>query len=276
LAQAVQAYQKALQVYTKEQLPQQWAMTQNNLGSALQEQGIRTGGQKGADLLSQAVQAYQKALEIRTFEYLPTDWAQTQNNLAELYEIRENWTTAIEHYRNVYKVDPAYAANKLAILLHDRVFRFKEALEMTLYLAKQKDAPDVNILLQLVENYFTTGLYNEGNHIIQKLRTVLTDTSDINIPIFSKIFEIANCVGLDDTAKAAELLENLIKQVEKQPTDFKLDWNFTGTKYFIRTHKALEPHRTWLLALFNAMEKTGRDSIVSELKKLRPRERQSP
>jgi tetratricopeptide (TPR) repeat protein len=276
LGQAVQAYKKALEIRTKEHLPQDWASTQNNLGVALQEQGIRTGGAEGAALLVQAAQAYQKALEIRTIQYLPYYWAQTQNNLAELYETRENWAAAIKHYRNVYKIYPAYAANKLAILLHDRVFRFKEALEMNIFLLKQRDTYSMEALFRLVENYFTTGLYNEGSNFIQKFRVVLTDPFYIKRSIFSKIFEIANYVVLDDTSKAAELLENLIKQVEKLQPDFKLDRNFIGTKYFIRTNKALEPHREWLLSLFTAMEKTGRDSIVSELKKLRPRERQSP
>jgi hypothetical protein len=33
-------------------------MTQNNLSSALREQGIRTGGAQGIELLAQAVNAY--------------------------------------------------------------------------------------------------------------------------------------------------------------------------------------------------------------------------
>ena len=276
LGQAVQAYKKALEIRTKEHLPQDWASTQNNLGVALQEQGIRTGGAEGAALLVQAAQAYQKALEIRTIQYLPYYWAQTQNNLARLYEIRENWPAAIQHYRNVYKVDPNYAANKLALLLHDRVFRFKESLEMTLYLAKQKDAPDVNILLQLVENYFTAGLYSEGNRLITGIKPLIKDPAASHSLILLELFASGNWAGLDDPVKASVHLENLVRLVEKQPGDFKFDWNFTGTKYFIRTNKALEPHREWLLSLFTPMEKTGRDSIVSELKKLRPRERQSP
>ena len=39
-------------------------MTQNNLGNALQEQGIRTGGEAGAHLLAEAVTAYRQALEV--------------------------------------------------------------------------------------------------------------------------------------------------------------------------------------------------------------------
>jgi hypothetical protein len=37
LAQAVAAYRSALEVYTREQLPQNWAMTQTNLGNAFHD-----------------------------------------------------------------------------------------------------------------------------------------------------------------------------------------------------------------------------------------------
>jgi hypothetical protein len=77
----VAAYRSALEVYTREQLPQDWAQTQNNLGNSLQAQGIRSGGAQSAELLAQAVAAYRSALEVRTREQLPQDWAQTQNNL---------------------------------------------------------------------------------------------------------------------------------------------------------------------------------------------------
>ena len=81
LSQSVAAYRQALLVYTRDQLPQQWAMTQNNLGGALQEQGIRTGGEAGAALLSQSVAAYRQALLVYTRDQLPQQWAMTQNNL---------------------------------------------------------------------------------------------------------------------------------------------------------------------------------------------------
>lgn len=48
LDEAVAAYRDALTVRTKEQLPQQWAMTQNNLGNVLGDQGTRTGGGRRA------------------------------------------------------------------------------------------------------------------------------------------------------------------------------------------------------------------------------------
>ena len=69
------AYRSALEVHTREQLPQDWATTQNNLGRALSDQAARTEGPKGAELLAEAVSAYRSALEVRTREQLPQDWA---------------------------------------------------------------------------------------------------------------------------------------------------------------------------------------------------------
>jgi tetratricopeptide (TPR) repeat protein len=83
LAEAVVAYRSALEVYTREQFPQDWAITQNNLGLALTGQGIRTEGAKAAELLAEAVAAYRSALDVRSREQFPQDWAATQYNLGD-------------------------------------------------------------------------------------------------------------------------------------------------------------------------------------------------
>ena len=78
---AVAAFRSALEVFTKADLPQDWAMTQNNLGIALQALGTRSGGEEGRKLLEDAVAAYRSALEVFTKADLPQNWAMTQNNL---------------------------------------------------------------------------------------------------------------------------------------------------------------------------------------------------
>jgi hypothetical protein len=83
-AQAVSALRSALEVYTREQLSQDWAMTQNNLGTALSNLADRTEGPKGAELLAQAVSALRSALEVYTREQLPQVWAVTQSNLGTM------------------------------------------------------------------------------------------------------------------------------------------------------------------------------------------------
>ncbi len=73
-----------------------WAMTQNNLGIALEALGER---ESGTARLEEAVAAYRAALEERTRERVPLDWAQTQSNLGNALRTlgeRESGTARLE------------------------------------------------------------------------------------------------------------------------------------------------------------------------------------
>ena len=70
LAKAVAAYRDALKVRTHEDLPQQWAETQNNLGTTIARQAISTGATKGAALLPEAATCFHNALKVYTREHL--------------------------------------------------------------------------------------------------------------------------------------------------------------------------------------------------------------
>jgi len=61
LNEAVAAYRDALQEYTRERVPLDWAMTQNNLGNALSSLGER---ESGTARLEEAVAAYRDALAV--------------------------------------------------------------------------------------------------------------------------------------------------------------------------------------------------------------------
>jgi len=63
LTAAIQAYRQALEVYTRTDLPQDWAMTQNNLGIALVHQGVRTAGERGTQLLWKDMRTTQQHLQ---------------------------------------------------------------------------------------------------------------------------------------------------------------------------------------------------------------------
>src|SRR4051812_42207964 len=78
LFEAVEAYRRALEERTRERVPLDWAMTQNNLGPALLTLGQR---ENGTERLFEAVEAYRNALEEWTRERVPLQWATTQNNL---------------------------------------------------------------------------------------------------------------------------------------------------------------------------------------------------
>ena len=103
LEQAVKAYRAALEVYTSERVPLDWATTQNNLGNALATLGER---ESSTERLEQAVKAYRAALEVHTLERVPLDWAATQNNLGNALQTlggRESGTERLEQAVKAYR-----------------------------------------------------------------------------------------------------------------------------------------------------------------------------
>ncbi|MFZ0258333.1 MAG: hypothetical protein WAN46_22480 [Gammaproteobacteria bacterium] len=133
LSRAIQAYQEILKGYPRNEFPEQWATTQNNLGNALGNQGIRTGGEEGRRLLAEAVSAYRGALEVYTRAQLPQDWAQTQNNLAAVYYLLEDWANAAESYTNVLHVyaDDREAYETAQFLYHEKLLAFEKSFLLT-------------------------------------------------------------------------------------------------------------------------------------------------
>ncbi|RMH78964.1 MAG: tetratricopeptide repeat protein, partial [Cyanobacteria bacterium J007] len=68
---AIACYREALHVYTRDAFPQQWAMTQSNLGAAYRN---RIRGERGENL-EEAIACYREALQVRTRDAFPQDWA---------------------------------------------------------------------------------------------------------------------------------------------------------------------------------------------------------
>jgi tetratricopeptide (TPR) repeat protein len=76
---AIEGYRQLLaRDVTRATMPAQWALTQNDLGNALQTLGEREGSQAR---LAEAVTAFRAALEVHTRVAMPVQWAMTQNHL---------------------------------------------------------------------------------------------------------------------------------------------------------------------------------------------------
>ena len=131
LERAIIASEQALQVYTRDAFPKNWAATQNNLANAYSE---RIRGER-ADNLKRAITAYEQALQVRTRDAFPEQWAATQNNLALAYSNRiqgeraDNLERAITAYeqalqvrnRTAFPEDWATTQNNLALAYSDRI-----------------------------------------------------------------------------------------------------------------------------------------------------------
>jgi hypothetical protein len=85
---AVEAYQHALEVYTRDSQPVLWAMVQGNLGEALRELGGRTEGKAGEAHLSTAAEAFKQAMEVYAREQQPEDQAWAKEELERTRQLQ--------------------------------------------------------------------------------------------------------------------------------------------------------------------------------------------
>ncbi len=264
LAQAVDAYRAALTVYTKDALPQDWAITQNNLGAVLQEQGTRTGSEAGRLLLAQAVDAFRAALTVYTKDALPQNWAITQNNLAKASFAREDWPTAVESSRNVLMLYPDYdeAYQRAHWVHHEKLFAYASAFEVTQqWLSRHPE--DVPAQANFAEAHLTTGRYEETERRLERLlkKPDLDSASSVGL----RIADIVNTLALKKSATVPQKLQALRTFVSGQPETFHAGWSFDGTTHYVQIQQAFIPYRPWLMDLLAVVKSKDRAALLAAL-----------
>lgn len=106
IEQAIEFYEQALRVHTKEAYPYEWARIQNNLGLTYID---RIEGNK-AENIEQAINCYKKALQIYTHKAYPPEWATLRSQLGSAYSKRlkvdrgKNIEIAIKCYKLALRV----------------------------------------------------------------------------------------------------------------------------------------------------------------------------
>ena len=111
LREAIEVYEAALEVYTRDAYPVEYAMVHNNLGNAYRELPSATAEDHELNL-GRATAAYETALTVRTRDTDPYGWARTQNNLGNAHAEHRQGDVA-EHRRR------AIAAFRAALEVHD-------------------------------------------------------------------------------------------------------------------------------------------------------------
>jgi tetratricopeptide (TPR) repeat protein len=82
LQKAIACYRAALLVYSCENMQEEWALTQSNLGRAYLHLWEREARQ---DLLERAIACFEAALRVYSREWTPLEWAQTTQMLGSAY-----------------------------------------------------------------------------------------------------------------------------------------------------------------------------------------------
>jgi len=119
LKMAIEAYEEALAVRTRESHPEEYAETKNLLGRALVILSGPASGPEDATNLKRAIRAFEESLAIRTQEARPLDYSETQNNLGIAYrnlsrleDREENLERSIRAYEEALRARSGGARKK--------------------------------------------------------------------------------------------------------------------------------------------------------------------
>ena len=161
----IACYTAALEVHTPKNYPEDWAMTQNNLGNAYKN---RIEGVRAANI-ELAIACYREALIVHTPKNYPEQWATTQNNLGNAYKNRiegvraANIELAIAFYREAlivytsenYPKNWATTQNNLGNAYSDRIEGVRAA-NIELAIARHTAALEVRTRKAYPEQWATT------------------------------------------------------------------------------------------------------------------------
>ncbi|MEA5510876.1 hypothetical protein VB715_13970 [Crocosphaera sp. UHCC 0190] len=135
MQEAIQAYQKAVRVFTGESYPQEYAILQNNI--AIAYLSLPLSPEKDKMRQGMAVQSFEAALEWVTLIDHPTEYAMLQNNLAN----------ALQYLSSTHPIEN----NLKALAAYDEALKVRNAQDMPIEYANTI-ANKANVLFNLPDD----------------------------------------------------------------------------------------------------------------------------
>jgi hypothetical protein len=213
---------------------------------------------------------YEDALVVGTREKFPGAWSELTYQLARTYSRLDNPLESKRLLLEVLDLHPEDwdALDNLAAIYHERLFDFAGSFDALTRLEKI-DSHDLDVQTNFAENHFTTARFEECRVLINNLLANQEVYEDEKIAL--RAIEIGSLIGSGRTDEIPEKLDVLIKELERQPPDFYIDWRFDGATYFARRYAKTAPFSGWLKTLFTALGKYDRDSILKAMHLVRSR-----
>ena len=197
LEMSISAYDQALQVYTRDAFPEDWARTQNNLGIAYRN---RIKGDIIINL-EQSIKKYNFALEIYTYTNFPKPWADVQKNLGVVYKNlntgnkRENLSRAIEYYKSALSIiTPRNYSKDWAMIQHNLANTYLENAKINNDKEEnlKRASEACNLALEVFTKNKTYQYLEAGTHVgLGNIYKEMIGDKDYNIDLAVKEYQLA-------------------------------------------------------------------------------------
>ncbi|RAQ45874.1 hypothetical protein B9S53_06560, partial [Arthrospira sp. O9.13F] len=223
---AIACFEATLEVYNRSAYPDEWATTQNGLGTAYCD---RIRGER-AQNLEKAITCFESALKVYNRSTYPEDWAMTQNNLGSAYSDRlrgeraQNmekaiacFEAALEVYnRSTYSEKWATTQNNLGGAYSDRL-RGERAQNMEKAIACFKSSLEVRTRNAYPEDWATT----QYNLAVTYYRGERAENLEKAIGLFQEALEVHTRAAFPQNY--TETLNNLGLAYQKQSQHYAHD-----------------------------------------------------
>lgn len=152
-------------------------------------------------------------------------------------------------------------------VLHDQLHDFPAAYRLTYDSVIRRGNNKSEVAAEWVETLFTTHQFSIVDS--ETTRLLATQTLTTRHRIVVRALQIAALYGMDRADAANLKLGELAAVVASQPDTFNLNWNFGGSKFFLRTQRdpTLQANRVLLLQMLTALETGARAKILAQLPK---------
>ena len=197
LEMSISAYDQALQVYTRDAFPEDWARTQNNLGIAYRN---RIKGDMTINL-EQSIKKYNFALEIYTYINFPKPWADVQKNLGVVYKNlttgnkKENLSRAIEYYESALSIiTPTNYSKDWAMIQHNLANTYLENAKINNDKEEnlKRAAEACNFALEVFTKNNNYQCLEAGTHVgLGNIYKEMIGDKDYNIDLAVKEYQLA-------------------------------------------------------------------------------------
>jgi tetratricopeptide (TPR) repeat protein len=199
--------------------------------------------QKGK--FKKAIKNLEKAIALH-----PT-YALAYASLGRVYSDKGDHEEAVAKFKKALELDPdfAWAYNALAVIMHENIFDYKEALENAREAVRveSKAADKKNLIVYqstLAEALVTAGRFDEA---YRRTEEIISEADENSIVLNIKMVQIVSLLLRNQEGIARSKVDAFIEFYEDLPRDFENEWSYDGISHFLETQGELSYEKKDLL-----------------------------
>ncbi|HEY6412539.1 MAG TPA: hypothetical protein VIX42_02555 [Edaphobacter sp.] len=265
-SQTVDAFRAALEVFNRQNNPDQWARAQWALGSILFAQSQTATASQSTDLLAQAANAVTAVSEVITQQTSPQNWGNIQSTLGQIraaqgvhssgQQAKEFFTQSAEALSAALQVAPknANTLSQLSSLYHDLLLDFPKAYDYAT--RAEAAAPTDSNKLNLAEAALTTSNFSTCIDLVNSVDQAKLDRQFMQ----GRLMLLLACQwGAGKHAEASQTAEALAASAS---TLTKQEWSTAGDRAYLAAAPEFTANRPVWIKLFQSLEQGDGPSLA--------------